>query len=116
MKLKIKSLEGIESLTIPDMQTTQKRCMLVVDDEPLLLEMLSQLLEKRYVIRVAQSGMQALEIMRDGFNPEVILADQRMPGMSGSQFLAKSAAIAPKAVHVVLTGYTASTSVTCIYF
>jgi two-component system, NtrC family, response regulator HupR/HoxA len=38
--------------------------------------------------------------------PAVIVADQRMPGMSGSEFLQRSMTVHPDAVRIVLTGYT----------
>jgi signal transduction histidine kinase len=87
-------------------ESHSKRRILVVDDEALLLEMLTDLLQPYYEVRTARSGDEALQMMRLGFQPEVILADQRMPQMSGAEFLAKSAELVPKAVHVVLTGYT----------
>jgi two-component system, sensor histidine kinase and response regulator len=85
-----------------------KRKILLVDDEPSLLLLIKSLLETegKFDIRTAESGIIALDIIRNGFYPEVILADQRMPGMSGAEFLAESAILVPKAVHVLLTGYT----------
>lgn len=84
----------------------QKRRLMIVDDEQMLLEVLAAIFEGTYELRTASSGAEALEIMNSGFHPEVIIADQRMPNMSGAQFLAKSIDILPKAVRVVLTGYT----------
>jgi two-component system, sensor histidine kinase and response regulator len=49
--------------------------------------------------------MEALALMNEGFLPHVIVSDQRMPKMSGAEFLAASRAIAPNAVRVTLTGY-----------
>ena len=80
--------------------------LLLVDDEPHLLELLDFIFSKLYTVRTAQSGMDAIRLLREGFQPKVIIADQRMPGMSGAEFLARSIEFAPDAVRVVLTGYT----------
>jgi signal transduction histidine kinase len=83
-----------------------KRRILIVDDEDLLLEMLADLLKPYYEVKTARSGSAGLRLIEDGFSPEVILADQRMPEMTGAEFLSRSLELVPKAVHVVLTGYT----------
>jgi signal transduction histidine kinase len=87
-------------------QLSAKRRLLIVDDEPMLLMVLSDIFQELYDLRTAESGEAALELLLGGFEPEVIVADQRMTGMSGAQFLAKSIPHAAKAVRVVLTGYT----------
>ena len=87
-------------------QASAKRRLLIVDDEPMLLMVLSDIFQELYDLRTAESGEAALELLLGGFEPEVIVADQRMTGMSGAQFLAKSIPHAAKAVRVVLTGYT----------
>ncbi len=86
--------------------TEPLRPLLVVDDEASLLMLLSKLFRRYYDVRTAESGEQALEVIAQGFVPQVIIADQRMPGMSGAEFLAKSREIVPKAVRIILTGYT----------
>lgn len=80
--------------------------LLIVDDELMLLKLLERVFDGVYDVRLASSGDQALSILAEGFLPEVILADQRMPGMSGAEFLAKSRVLVPDAVRVILTGYT----------
>jgi signal transduction histidine kinase len=82
------------------------RRLLIVDDEEILVQMLAKLFRPFYEVRYATSGAEALAILEAGFVPEVIIADQRMPGMSGAEFLGKSTQFAPMAVRVVLTGYT----------
>ncbi len=84
----------------------QKRNLLIVDDEESLLTMLVNLFGDMYAVRSATSGADALQILAEGFTPEVILADQRMPGMSGAEFLAQSTQYVPSAIRVILTGYT----------
>jgi signal transduction histidine kinase len=82
------------------------RPLLIVDDEEMLLEMLEKLFRERYDVRVANSGEAALELLHAGFHPEVIIADQRMPGLSGAEFLSRSREFLPQTVRIVLTGYT----------
>lgn len=76
-----------------------------MDDEPALLDILDKLFSEFYQVRVASSGEAALAII-DDFQPEVIIADQRMSGMSGAEFLAQTSRMLPKTVRIVLTGYT----------
>lgn len=86
--------------------TLSKRKLLVVDDEKILLTVLTDIFEPHYDVQTAESGEEALELLTKGWKPEVIIADQRMSGMSGAQFLAQSIEHAPAAVRVILTGYT----------
>ncbi|TAE32430.1 MAG: hybrid sensor histidine kinase/response regulator [Candidatus Kapaibacterium sp.] len=85
---------------------TAKRRLLIVDDEQMLLFVLSDIFKNIYDLKTADSGETALTLIAEDWQPEVIIADQRMTGMSGAQFLAKSIALSPKAVRVILTGYT----------
>jgi two-component system, sensor histidine kinase and response regulator len=57
-------------------------------------------------LKTALSGEAAITLLEKGFRPEVIIADQRMGGMSGAQFLAQSMEFVPATVRVILTGYT----------
>lgn len=82
------------------------RSLLIVDDEVMLLEMLARLFHERYQVYTAESGDAALALLKQGIAPEVIIADQRMPGMQGPEFLAQSRGFVPQAVRIILTGYT----------
>jgi diguanylate cyclase (GGDEF)-like protein len=78
--------------------------ILVVDDEPTNLELLERMLRRRYAVRTAASGAEALEILRkEKF--AAILSDQRMPNMTGTQFLAEARRLVPDTVRMILTGY-----------
>ncbi|HLY37316.1 MAG TPA: sigma-54 dependent transcriptional regulator [Candidatus Binatia bacterium] len=79
--------------------------VLVVDDEPDILRSFSFNYGDDFVILTASGGAQALEMLATN-DPSVIVADQRMPAMSGTEFLERSMAIRPDAVRIVLTGYT----------
>jgi signal transduction histidine kinase len=80
--------------------------LLILDDEPDILLTLHELFSPLYTVRTAESGAQALAIIESGFVPQVILADQRMPGMSGTEFFTQTIKQIPQTVRVVLTGYT----------
>jgi response regulator RpfG family c-di-GMP phosphodiesterase len=87
-------------------ESPQNRNILVVDDETLFLKILVRIFEKYFNVRSATSGNQGLEIIKNGYKPGVILTDQRMPGMIGSEFLEETMNYVPEAVRIILTGYT----------
>ena len=61
--------------------------ILVVDDEPSVLEMMSTLLESRgFDVRTAHDGFAGLATLRETL-PDMIISDLRMPNMSGFEFL-----------------------------
>jgi two-component system sensor histidine kinase/response regulator len=81
--------------------------ILCVDDEIDNVEALERLFRKKYKVLKATSGAKALELLaQDPDSVAVILTDQRMPQMTGSEMLEKSVALAPKASRLLLTGYT----------
>ena len=82
-----------------------KRSVLFVDDDPRILTSLKALFRQEYHVETAQSGAAALEILaRGGF--DVVVSDQRMPGMTGVELLRQVRTAAPRAVRLLLTGYT----------
>ena len=60
--------------------------ILIVDDEPLVCEMLRNFLAVSHEVATAAGGRDALRIVRV-FQPDVILTDMTMPGMSGADLL-----------------------------
>lgn len=82
-----------------------KHKILCVDDEPDNVDALERLFRKKYDVLKATSGDEALKLLKEDI-PAVIVSDQRMPGMTGVEFLAKSMKHAPNAVRILLTGYT----------
>ncbi|HSW38090.1 MAG TPA: SpoIIE family protein phosphatase [Acidobacteriota bacterium] len=80
--------------------------ILVVDDEIANLQKLQRTFAHRYRVLTAGSGQEALVII--GKNPAVavIVADQRMPDMTGVDLLKQSREILPHAIRIILTGYT----------
>jgi serine phosphatase RsbU (regulator of sigma subunit) len=80
--------------------------ILVVDDETANLQKLRRTLIDRYTVLAAASGREALELigMNDGI--AVIIADQRMPDMTGVELLRQTLQMLPDAIRIILTGYT----------
>ncbi len=88
-------------------KTTAKRSsILFVDDEENILKSVKRLfLDEPYEIFTAGSGQEALDLLNRNREVAVIVSDQRMPAMSGAEFLGKSRELVPDAVRIVLTGY-----------
>ena len=79
--------------------------VLLVDDEPNVLEGLSRALHREsYEILTAGSAEQAAAVL-DASAVDLIVSDEEMPGMSGTEFLARVARDYPDVVGIVLTGH-----------
>jgi len=78
--------------------------ILIVDDQPEILNSLERLFKDDYHVLRAAGGEEGLEILKLN-NPAVILADQRMPGMTGVQMLANSISSHPHTVRILITAY-----------
>ena len=87
--------------------------ILVVDDEPTVLAAVARDLRQgfgeRYRIVRAGSGEEALEVLRElvrrGEQVALLVADQRMPGLSGTDYLVRARELVPTAKRVLLTAY-----------
>lgn len=89
-----------------------ERTLLLVDDEENITSALLRLLRRDgYRILRANSGEAGLELLAQN-EVGVIISDQRMPGMTGVEFLGKVRELYPDTVRVVLSGYTELSSVT----
>ncbi len=80
--------------------------ILVVDDELPNLQKLQRTFINRYRVLAASSGTDALRLIEKNEGVSVIIADQRMPDMTGVEFLRRTLATHPDAVRIILTGYT----------
>jgi diguanylate cyclase (GGDEF)-like protein len=88
------------------------RTLLLVDDEANILSALKRLLrQENYTILTANSGQEGLEVLAK-HAVDVIVSDQRMPGMTGVEFLRQAKDLYPDTVRIVLSGYTELQSVT----
>jgi putative two-component system response regulator len=63
--------------------TSRRATILVVDDTPDNLTLMSQLLQSLYKVKVANSGVRALKVIASGAPPDLILLDIMMPEMDG---------------------------------
>jgi thioredoxin reductase (NADPH) len=90
-----------------------KPAILTVDDEPQVLSAVGRDLRRKYgeAYRIIQasSGLEALatlqELKRRNQAVALFLVDQRMPGMSGTEFLAEAIPLFPDASRALLTAY-----------
>ncbi len=84
---------------------TDEATVLIVDDEPRVLDSLEALLAMDYRVRRAERGEDALRIL--AAEPvAVIISDHRMPGMLGTELLARSLTVAADTVRILLTAFT----------
>jgi class 3 adenylate cyclase/FixJ family two-component response regulator len=79
--------------------------ILIVDDEPRVLDSLEALLAAEYEVLRAEEPKAALAVLAET-EVAVIVSDQRMPGMSGVELLAESRRVAPDTVRILLTAFT----------
>jgi sigma-B regulation protein RsbU (phosphoserine phosphatase) len=80
--------------------------ILVVDDEVANLQKLHRTFVNRYPVLAANSGQAALDLVRSNEKIAVIIADQRMPDITGVDFLRQTLDLLPNAVRIILTGFT----------
>jgi len=79
--------------------------ILCVDDEKSVLSSIKRLfLDDSYQVLTASSGVEGLELLKED-KADIIISDQRMPEMSGAEFLTKSKEFSPDAIRIILTGY-----------
>jgi len=90
-------------------ETTKAHTILIVDDEEANLRVLEEMLERDYTVLTAKDGKDALEVVqRESKNREIhlIISDQRMPGLTGVEFLEQTIPIIPNSKRMILTGFT----------
>ncbi|MBW4517856.1 MAG: response regulator [Timaviella obliquedivisa GSE-PSE-MK23-08B] len=84
----------------------KKPKMLVVDDEPDNLDLLYRTFRRDFNVFKADSGIAALEVLATAGEVAVIISDQRMPEMKGTEFLSKTVPQFPDTMRIILTGFT----------
>lgn len=89
---------------------TRNISVLFVDDEPEMLAALSDFFSVYTYTRTAQNGEEALEMLRQE-PADIIVADQRMPYMEGTEFLSKSRKICPESERILMTAYADVTNI-----
>ena len=83
-----------------------RHSLLVVDDEKEILRSLTLTFGDDYEVFTACSGIEALELLDHHNDISLVIADQRMPQMTGVEFLEKAIQINPHMIRIILTGYT----------
>lgn len=84
-----------------------KHKILCVDDEVDNVDALERLFRKKYEVIKTTSGQEALNWLKKNQSPlALIISDQRMPEMTGVEFLEKTLISHPETVRILLTGYT----------
>ncbi len=93
-------------------RTPRERTLLLVDDEENIIASLKRLLRRGgYRIVTANSAAEGLQRLAES-EVDVIVSDQRMPGMTGVEFLRRAKDLYPHTVRIVLSGYTELQSIT----
>ena len=81
-----------------------RRKILIVDDEPSVLNSLKRTLRKEHDVILSQDGFSAIQVLNEQ-EIAVIIADQRMPKMNGVTLLEKAMEIQPDTARILVTGY-----------
>lgn len=84
----------------------KKLKLLVVDDEPDNLDLLYRTFRRDFKVYKADSAFTAMDVLEAEGEMALIISDQRMPEMNGTEFLGKTFEIFPNTVRILLTGYT----------
>lgn len=97
--------DSIQSLLLPFLED-KKHTILLVDDEENNLQFLKRTLRSQYSILTAQNGEEALDVIAK-HNDEIslVVSDQRMPNMQGTEFMKILTAKNPNIIKILLTGY-----------
>jgi DNA-binding NtrC family response regulator len=76
--------------------------VLIVDDEPINLMMLQKVLRTKFIVKTAGSGQEALAILKREV-VSLLITDQRMPGMTGTDLMRQSRLIVPDMFCILMT-------------
>lgn len=99
------SIENLRNL-LKSVDRRKKPKLLVVDDEPDNLDLLYRTFRREFQVYKANSGVEALDVLSQEGEVAVIISDQRMPEMKGTEFLSKTVPDFPDTVRIILTGFT----------
>jgi two-component system, cell cycle sensor histidine kinase PleC len=81
-----------------------RSAVLIVDDEPQLVTAMTDALDEQYRVVGQTSPQNALDILKEDPDIQVIISDQRMPAMTGDEFLFRAQEISP-ATRILVTAY-----------
>ena len=85
--------------------TPEKPKILIVDDETEILNSLSDLLRKDFYIFATSDVEEAQQLLVSHNMISLVISDQRMPALTGSELLARAARTSPETARILLTGY-----------
>jgi len=85
-------------------QVVDRPRLLFVDDEQRVLNSMRIMFRRQFDLFLASAGSEALDIVRDK-DIDVIVADHRMPKMTGVEVLSRVRSLSPRTVRILLTGY-----------
>lgn len=89
---------------------TAQAKILFVDDEQRVLTAMRAMFRRDYEVHLASSGAEALALLSE-HEFDVVVSDQRMPGMTGVELLREARSLAPKSMRILLTGYADLTAI-----
>jgi len=84
---------------------TRRPTILIVDDEPDVTRSLHGLLRYEYRVLTCSSGPEAVRVLESSQDIQVVMSDQRMPGMAGVEFLSQASRLRPDATRLLMTAY-----------
>lgn len=94
-----------QKMTFPVVADLPEHTLLLVDDEPDILAALKRILRREgYQILTATSAEEGMELLAT-HKIGVVISDQRMPNMTGSEFLAKVRVMYPDTIRIILSGH-----------
>ena len=79
--------------------------ILYLDDEQANLNAFQASFRREFDVRTTSKAEEALELLTS-FKPRIVFSDQRMPGMNGTDFLAKVHELRPHTIRILITAYT----------
>lgn len=83
---------------------SDRKRVLLVDDDPQILSCYERLLENRFELDIASGPGMAVELIETRGPYAVVVSDLRMPGMSGLELLWKTKQISPQTVGILMSG------------
>jgi DNA-binding NtrC family response regulator len=92
------------SATEAQLQAASRPKLLFVDDEQRVLNSMRIMFRRKFDLFLASHGAEALDIVK-GEDIDVIIADHRMPQMTGVEVLTAVRTLSPRTVRILLTGY-----------
>jgi|TARA_A100001391_G_scaffold205468_1_gene207770 diguanylate cyclase (GGDEF)-like protein len=105
LELRLREKGGVEALPAAPENELAYRSILILDDEENILNALHRVLRREgYVVFKATNTREAFNILSE--NPiQVIISDQRLPGMTGTEFFSEIKTLYPATIRIILSGY-----------